>query len=183
METLTSVLNIPEKEIALQELRGDQAQVLIDFMYIVSVRRIHSLRSADSFSRQALSGRVADNLTPQQRKKILLNLRQLSATSTLYPHWFPLKGMAYQQYEGASGEFYDIHRGNYKGIDLSLKVIRVVRPEHVDKMFKVSVTWSSVEFTKVLKDGITPDLRSGNDFVEPTPSCQYCIFVRHFLPR
>lgn len=98
---------------------------------------------------------MGDGLTPQQRKQILTTLRRLSETSTLYPHWFPLQGMAHQPYEGASGEFYDIRRGNYKGVDLSLRVLRVLQPDQVNKMFKVGVhSLSEVGFMGILSGDI-----------------------------
>lgn len=141
------MLSTPEKSRALQELKDDSAQILIDFMYAVSttilgMRPVSRERLTTLSSQQALSQPVKHPPEPQLRKDVLIALYGLLKTSLLYPHWYVLKNTVHQLYEDASGGFCDIHRGNNNGLDVCVKIVRINQPTQMDHMFKVFLSRS-----------------------------------------
>lgn len=115
-EILSSVLGNPQKIQALQELKEDRAQLLVDFLPLVSPR------SFISPSRQ-----------PDLTKLAATTLCQLSEALGLYPQRYKLSEMTLDS-EPRVGDICDVHRGFHGERPLCIKVFKEAGTESISKV-------------------------------------------------
>lgn len=135
LSILITVLSAPTKKKALQELTGDHAQLMIDFLYSILSR--------------------ADLPTTWLRKYSIMTLRRLSEISTLHPRWYILKDIEYESHEDVvEGGFCKIYRGVCDNQRLCLKVIRVLRKGQLEDMLRLyakeAILWGQLRHPNIV---------------------------------
>ncbi|KAF5353499.1 hypothetical protein D9756_008127 [Leucocoprinus leucothites] len=117
LRALSEVLRTSRRRAAMQELRGDDAQVLIDFLYTLGIFQ-------------------SDFPCPGFRKHIIRALYKICKSSMLYPQCLVLRDIDVSSDREAWGGFGDIHRGWFRGESLCLKVVRTFKRSEKDAMLK-----------------------------------------------
>ncbi|KAJ3560197.1 hypothetical protein NP233_g10996 [Leucocoprinus birnbaumii] len=132
MEILPEILSVGEKRKALQSLEGDQAQILIDFLYFLL-----------SFAR------LPDDSPSWLRRHILLVLRKLCGTALRYPRCNTLNNIRCLSLEGMGGSC-DIYIARCpSGHNLCLKALRIQQKSDIPNIFKETVLWGSLRHPNV----------------------------------
>ncbi|KAF5353565.1 hypothetical protein D9756_008099 [Leucocoprinus leucothites] len=131
---LSKVLQTEESRIALRNLRGDQAQVMIEYLYSVLF--------------------LPDILEPWLRKYSLIALYRLCKATLLYPRCYVLKQtIEIVSHEGGGG-FSDIYRGRLGDTDLCLKVVRLYQKSDTDTMLKIyakeAIIWGHLHHPNIV---------------------------------
>ncbi|KAJ3560674.1 hypothetical protein NP233_g10682 [Leucocoprinus birnbaumii] len=132
MEMLPEILNVGEKRKALQSLKGDQAQVIIDFLYFL-LSLTH----------------LPDGSPGWLRKHTLLVLPRLCGDALLYPRCNDLKGIRCLSLEGMGGSC-DIYIALCPGgHNLCLKALRIQQKLDIPGIFKETVLWGQLRHPNV----------------------------------
>ncbi|KXN84925.1 hypothetical protein AN958_11908 [Leucoagaricus sp. SymC.cos] len=98
-QKLVSILKDPKSRKFLRSLQGSQAQLMIDYLFMV-LQRPPSV--------------------PWFQKHALIALYKLSKSSLLYPRCYILRDISFDSHESGGG-FSDIHKGHYGDQQLCLK--------------------------------------------------------------
>ncbi|KAF5353500.1 hypothetical protein D9756_008126 [Leucocoprinus leucothites] len=135
LSALLEVLSTSRRRAAMQELRGDDAQVLIDFLYTLGI-----FQSSFPY--------------PGFRKHIIRALYKLCKSSMLYPQCLVLKDDIVMSGEPETGGgFGDIYRGWFRGKSLCLKVVRTFKRSETDAMLKAfakeAVLWGQLHHPNI----------------------------------
>ncbi|KAJ3570724.1 hypothetical protein NP233_g4216 [Leucocoprinus birnbaumii] len=132
-EKLASVLQKSKSRKALRSLQGEEAQLMVDFLYNVV--------------------RESSCPIPWLQKHALIALYKLSKTTLLYPHCYVLKDIVFDSHE-SGGAFSDIHRGHHGERQLCLKVIRLHQKSDTDAMLKIyakeAILWGQLRHPNIV---------------------------------
>lgn len=116
------MLDNPQKIEALQELEGDRAQLLVDFLPLVSMRSFLTFSPESDLAKRATAA-----------------LCQLAEALRLYPQRYVLSDITFGSDLRAEG-FCDVYRGHRAKQPLCVKVFKEVDVELVPKVrFPTSV--------------------------------------------
>lgn len=137
LETFSHILINPQKRDALWGLKNADGQLVVDYIYSVSVSSSSFGLLQGQYSSLSLQVVLRPELTiAWLRKHSIIALYKLSSASNLHPQCYVLKDITrYNKREGFGG-FCDIYRGHYDGKDLCLKVVRL-RKSDQDAALKV----------------------------------------------
>ncbi|KAF9443485.1 kinase-like protein, partial [Macrolepiota fuliginosa MF-IS2] len=131
LDMLSEIQDNEQKTKAIKNLKGDDAQSVIDFLYSV-------------LSRSQLSEKV------EKHTQILLY--KLSRASELYPRCYTLKDIKPDRVED-SGGICDIYKDHHSGQDLCLKVVRLFTPEAretaLKSLGKEAILWSGLRHPNI----------------------------------
>ncbi|KAF5353275.1 hypothetical protein D9756_008130 [Leucocoprinus leucothites] len=134
LHALIKVLSTSQGRAAMQELRGDNAQVLIDFLYILGL-----FQSSLPY--------------PGLRKHIIRALYKLCKSSMLYPQCLVLKDIDVSGDLETGGGFGDIYRGWFRGKSLCLKAVRTTKSSETDAMLKIfakeAILWGQLHHPNI----------------------------------
>ncbi|KAF9445190.1 kinase-like protein [Macrolepiota fuliginosa MF-IS2] len=135
IDLLSAVLQTRQKRGALENLKGGDAQLLVDFLYSV------------------LLGPASPGFKHQSR--VLVTLYRLSKMSALHPQHYVLKDVVLDQRPVAvdSGGFCDVYREYYGGQYLCLRVLRVYdggEEKFLRRYSKETILWGQTEHPNIL---------------------------------
>ncbi|KXN80747.1 Tyrosine-protein kinase receptor TYRO3 [Leucoagaricus sp. SymC.cos] len=134
LTSLVSALMSSKPRSALQELKGEHAQIMIDYLYSVVFR--------------------PNIVTPWFRKHTVITLYKLCKTSLLYPQCYVLRDIDRETQPQDHGGFCDIYRGDYSGQKLCLKVVRAVKKSERDALLqsfaKEAILWGILNHPNIL---------------------------------
>ncbi|KXN83879.1 hypothetical protein AN958_00959 [Leucoagaricus sp. SymC.cos] len=133
LQMLANALTSRDSRKALQDLKANRAQTMIDFLHSVILQ---------------------ESLEPWLRKHSLIVLYKLSKNSMMYPRCYALKDISRESQVHDGGGFCDIYRGNYNGQKLSLKVVRIFQKSEVDEALqsfaKEAILWGMLHYPNIL---------------------------------
>jgi hypothetical protein len=79
---------------------------------------------------------------PSYKRRHLKTLVKLSRASRLYPECLTLTGVKIGNNPVAAGGFGDIFRGNVRGENIAVKVLRIFKKKDMDDLLKVGTNIS-----------------------------------------
>ncbi|KAJ3567067.1 hypothetical protein NP233_g6605 [Leucocoprinus birnbaumii] len=130
---LTDILQSPEMRKELLGLKGDQAQVVVNFLDSILL--------------------ALDPSKTRLRKQVLITLYRLCKASHHYPECYTLHNIEIGSQEGGGG-FCDIRRGRHGDRYLCLKVVRTFRRTETENMIKLfakeAILWSQLCHPNIL---------------------------------